>query len=218
MAASVETSQYERDLRSARKEWKRSKDSAVKWSRGSRHLAGIRCNIQGDLIDGATAPDCRKFRPEKKFSESHHLPKHTPNLVKMRSLHHTPLSRKAAKLHALSEIQAADHGDASPGSTPSLARTLSASAAADAGVLYSFDRTDSPGAPLTLEVFVKKTTWRETEKLVEREYEVLDGNGESLRGRRATALLRKGGTTGEGGKESGGDEEQGVEDDGFELV
>jgi hypothetical protein len=129
-----------------------------------------------------------------------------------------PLSRKAAKLHALSEIQAGDHGDASPASSPSLSRTLSASIAADAGVLYSFDRTDSPGAPLTLEVFVKKTTWRETEKLVEREYEVLDGNGDALRGRRARALLRRGGTTGEGGKEPGGAEEQGVEDDGFELV
>jgi hypothetical protein len=71
MAASVETSQYERDLRSARKEWKRTKDSAVKWSRGSRHLAGIRYNIQGDLVDGVAAPTCQlsKFRPEKKFSE-----------------------------------------------------------------------------------------------------------------------------------------------------
>lgn len=67
MAASVENSQYERDLRSARKEWKRTKDSSVKWSYGHRHLAGIPVNFMGEATKPAGAPD--KFRPGKKDSE-----------------------------------------------------------------------------------------------------------------------------------------------------
>lgn len=80
-------------------------------------------------------------------------------------------------------------------------------------VLYNFDRADSPGRPLTLEVFVKKTG-RDTEKLVEKEYEVLDVNGDALKGRKARRNLR-------GGVRSGAkstDQEAEVDEDGFELV
>lgn len=80
-------------------------------------------------------------------------------------------------------------------------------------VLYSFDRSDSPGRPLTLEVFVK-TTGRETEKFVEKEYEVIDGNGDMLKGRKARRNLRRGAAA--GGKSA--DEELEVDEDGFELV
>ncbi|KAL2189587.1 hypothetical protein L209DRAFT_749424 [Thermothelomyces heterothallicus CBS 203.75] len=92
----------------------------------------------------------------------------------------------------------------------------------DAGVLYSFDRADTPGRPLTLDVFVKNTSGKETEKLVEREYEVLDGNGEAVKGRKARAVLRKSGSSGtaagagEGRKDG---EQEGTEvEDGFELI
>lgn len=80
-------------------------------------------------------------------------------------------------------------------------------------VLYSFDRTDTPGRPLTLEVFVK-TTGRETEKFVEKEYEVIDANGDALRGRKARSNLRRG--TAGAGKSAG--EEMEVDEDGFELI
>lgn len=98
-------------------------------------------------------------------------------------------------------------------------------------VYYSFDHAESPGhRPLTLGAFVK-TTGRETEKLVEREYEVLDCNGEALRGRKARRVLRKeessSSTTstaaaairssGAGGHERK-DDGEGFEDEGFELV
>jgi len=56
--------------------------------------------------------------------------------------------------------------------------------------LYSFDRVDSPARVLSLDVFVKPNA-RETEKLVEKEYEVLDANGDALKGRRARQTLRK---------------------------
>lgn len=55
---------------------------------------------------------------------------------------------------------------------------------------YSFDRTESPNRPLNLGIFVK-TTNRDTERLVEREYEILDAAGESLHGRKARQDLRK---------------------------
>lgn len=80
-------------------------------------------------------------------------------------------------------------------------------------ILYSFDRADSPGRPLTLEVFVK-TTGRETEKFVEKEYEVIDSRGDALKGRKARRNLRQG--AGAGSKEA--DEESMVDEDGFELV
>lgn len=80
-------------------------------------------------------------------------------------------------------------------------------------VLYSFDRTDSPGRPVTLEVFVK-TTGRETEKFVEKEYEVIDANGDALKGRKARRNLRLGTTMGA----KSGNEEMEIDEDGFELV
>lgn len=80
-------------------------------------------------------------------------------------------------------------------------------------VLYSFDRADSPGRPLTLEVFVKKTG-RDTEKFVEKEYEILDVNGDALKGRKARRNLRGGANTGTKSTE----EEAEVDEDGFELV
>lgn len=54
---------------------------------------------------------------------------------------------------------------------------------------------------------------------MEREYEVLDGNGEAVRGRRARAVLRRTGASkerGDGGGELEGGKEE--EDEGFELV
>lgn len=80
-------------------------------------------------------------------------------------------------------------------------------------VLYSFDRTDSPGRPLTLDVFVK-STGRETEKFVEKEYEVIDVNGDALKGRKARRSLRRGPAS--DAKSAGDDVE--VDEDGFELV
>ena len=58
------------------------------------------------------------------------------------------------------------------------------------GALYSFDRLETPGRPVSLEVFVK-ATGRETEQLVQKEYEILDETGEAVKGRRARRALRQ---------------------------
>jgi hypothetical protein len=63
------TTQYERDLRSANKEWKRTKDSAAKWSHGSRHLAGITVDWTGNVPDNVPDHQLAKSRPGKKPSE-----------------------------------------------------------------------------------------------------------------------------------------------------
>lgn len=78
--------------------------------------------------------------------------------------------------------------------------------------LYSFDKSESPGKPLSLEVFVKTNT-KQTEKLVEKEYEVLDYNGEAVKGRKALKDVHRGKTLTPRAEEA-----ELIEVDGFELV
>lgn len=75
--------------------------------------------------------------------------------------------------------------------------------------LYSFDRVESPGGPVTLDLFVKPASPRDTERLVRKEYEVLDANGQPLKGRKAKKDLRRAALD---------PTPDADEDDGFELV
>lgn len=70
---------------------------------------------------------------------------------------------------------------------------------------YSFDLAESPYRPLSLDVFIKNATGRETERMVEKEYEILNENGQILKGREARQNLRR-------------DYVLTAEDEGFELV
>ncbi|KAH6856715.1 hypothetical protein B0I37DRAFT_81263 [Chaetomium sp. MPI-CAGE-AT-0009] len=225
----ADSTQYERDLRSANKEWRRSKDSSVKWAHGSRYLAGIEVKYgfyDGELGNGATAPAhmFAKSRPNKRPSELNHHSKLSQNIIKTRSAHDMPAARRRSKMHCQTEIEAATGPavDLPRGGSSLFAAAPTVAPAADADVLYSFDRADTPGRPVTLEVFVKNTTGRDTERLVEREYEVLDANGDAVRGRRARAVLRRGasGERGAGGGADGGGEVEEMREveGGFELV
>lgn len=64
----------------------------------------------------------------------------------------------------------------------------SAPTSGDEGVLYSFDREASPASSLGLGGLVEKAEQhfraRETERIVRGEYEVLDGEGETVRAKR----------------------------------
>lgn len=128
----------------------------------------------------------------------------------MRASYDPRAGRMRTKLYAKGEIT--DMSSSAPSDlpptpgAPALIRRMSASD----NFLYSFDRNDTPGKPLTLELFVKSPTAKETEKFVAKEYEILDGNGEALKGMRARKNLRAGGT--------GTVEDEIVEDEGFELV
>jgi len=137
----------------------------------------------------------------------------THNIVKAKIPWDIPRSHSRAKVDPMEELN-----------DPSLTRSIidmlpsptaqneakTRTNAADQ-ILYSFDRVDSPGQPLSLDVFVKSDV-KGTEKLVEREYEVLDINGDALKGRKARRTLRH-----PSPKQRAS--ESAVEDvDGFELV
>lgn len=130
----------------------------------------------------------------------------------MRSNWDMPVGRVRAKLYAKREIN--DASSRSVSELPPISPLVRRLSAADSGVLYSFDRAETPGRPLTLDIFVKGPTGRDTERFVEKEYEILDANGEPLKGRKARRNLRHAATD-VGGADQGDDAE---EDDGFELV
>jgi hypothetical protein len=77
--------------------------------------------------------------------------------------------------------------------------------------MYSFDQMEGPGKPLSLDVFVKTNT-KATEKLVEKEYEILDYNGDAVKGRKALKDVHRGKMV------PPAEEAELVEDEGFELV
>lgn len=87
-----------------------------------------------------------------------------------------------------------------------------AASVSDNGLLYSFDSVVTPGAPTSLEQYVRPSAkpGRETEKLVSREYEVLDDKGDVVRGRKARATLAR--------KHDSAPEALVEEEDDFELV
>lgn len=138
-----------------------------------------------------------------------HHTKRSTNLVKMRSNWNNSPGLFRTKLHAKSEINEANRylGDLPPTTAPALVRRQSAGE----NVLYSFDRLDTPGRPYTLDFFVKAPTARDTEKFVEKEYEILDTHGQALKGRKARRELRH-------GHADAGAQDAIVEDEGFELV
>ncbi|KAL2267547.1 hypothetical protein VTJ83DRAFT_4824 [Remersonia thermophila] len=256
MTTLSDAAQFERDLRAARTEWKHQKDHVAKWAYGTRPLYGVRVDWNGNLPAGSTLPEsvlskarpCRKPKSKNSGVKPHNFVKPGGRLQ-----YYTPLGRQRVACHVLAEMQdatsalmarRAGNPNAFPeparvrsGSLSSSSSALSSSSAAADPFIYSFDCTESPNRPLTLEVFVKPSGVNrhggrggrngglggETERLVEREYEVVDGNGEPVRGRRVRAILRKEergrrerkGESGDGGV---GAEERWEEDEGFELI
>lgn len=136
-------------------------------------------------------------------------PRKSHNLVKMRSNRDAPFGRMRTQLYAKREIT--DVTSRSFGELPPTGPLVRRASATD-NVLYSFDRADTPGRPLTLDIFVKSPTARDTERLVEKEYEILDTNGEALKGRKARRNLRQ------AASDLGPANDEVVEDEGFELL
>ncbi|KAK7748888.1 hypothetical protein SLS53_000912 [Cytospora paraplurivora] len=200
--------QYERDLRSANQEWKRSKDASVKWSYGSTATSSWFASLPPD-----TESENFRAQPLGKWSDQFgthdknkgNINKYTRTTGHIREL---PSKRVRSKVSAQEEIDAASHSVLDY--LPSPVRRQSSGMD---NILYSFDRTETPGRPLTLDIFVK-TTGRDTEKFVEKEYEILDANGDAVKGKKARRTLRHGVTT----DTKSADVEPEVDEDGFELV
>ncbi len=71
MATSFENPvQFERDLRSAHKDFKRSRDFTAKWSNGARPLHGCRIDSATLEASGGTEEQRAKTRPRQKLSET----------------------------------------------------------------------------------------------------------------------------------------------------
>ncbi|KAB5576473.1 hypothetical protein GE09DRAFT_1216169 [Coniochaeta sp. 2T2.1] len=213
MDSSADHTQYDRDLRGASQEYKRYQDSTHKWRLGAIPLSPVRGvyidDGRGSVITTVDRPaELGKVRPRHgdHASDPH---KDGRNLNKVGRSNHWSSSYRTviAKTRIADEIDAAaaagfkDHAGGDPPVSPT------------AGVgndpfIYSFDSVVTPGAPLSLDVFVKQPTARDTERLVEKEYEVVDENGLALKGKERKGNLRKTGS---------GVEEARVED-GFEIV
>ncbi|KAK4204151.1 hypothetical protein QBC40DRAFT_293188 [Triangularia verruculosa] len=183
----VESPQYERDLRHSAKERKRVKDHSTKWRHGSRFLSGVTTVpwFEDVPVKYSNEGHIAKMRPEKRYIDRYHETRKLTvgqNIVKGRPHWNTPIS--AINNRHAKEISAADLND--------VANNLPSVVPPQEDFLYSFDRNDSPDRPVTLEVFVKSATNKETERLVAKEYEVVDGNGEAVKGRRARRVLRSG--------------------------
>ncbi|KAK8128194.1 hypothetical protein PG984_009302 [Apiospora sp. TS-2023a] len=166
-----------RDLRAAAQDPKRAKEQYSKWSRGSRPLPGNKNDILDNSFHTGT-----KVRPQRALPENR-IRNH--NIVKAKIPWDIPHNHSRAKVNPMEEL--------SDPLTRSLIESLPSAERPKTNVaddfLYSFDRVDSPGQPLSLDVFVK-SDGKGTEKLIEREYEVLDINGDALKGRKARRILR----------------------------
>lgn len=234
MATSLDSSvQYERDLRSSHKEWKRTKDSSTKWASGARDLPGVKksWSMTGELLSSNQHHPNQmiKSRPARKVRDACgcEYPKQSSrNMYKLRGGNVGYHSINFPKLFAAKDIRYGDDHDfstppsRSTRSSPSVSTTKnlfsSITSASEDNFLYSFDQDSTPGfsrTPLTLENFVK-TDDRKTEKFVEKEYEILDANGEALKGRKAKRRGLRGGAS----QQEKGEDEEVVEDEGFELV
>jgi hypothetical protein len=61
------STQYERDLRSAGKAYKREKKAHAKWAHGTRPMPGITANLVTGEVTGGNAAARTKTRPEKRW-------------------------------------------------------------------------------------------------------------------------------------------------------
>ncbi|EMR62186.1 hypothetical protein MGN70_005753 [Eutypa lata] len=199
-----------KDFRSATQSSKRFKEHKAKWSLGSRPSPGVQYSIWNpDVFLTGSESQREKIRPDKRLSHGRFQ---SHNIVKPRNAriaHDIPQSHSRAKCDALTELSDPSNTSRSiHDMLPSLEeRRMNGSD----NVLYSFDRAETPGKPLSLDVFFK-TNPRETEKFVEKEYEILDANGEALKGRKARRDLRR------QSPHAIAEEPGLIEDEGFELV
>ncbi|TRX88867.1 hypothetical protein FHL15_010210 [Xylaria flabelliformis] len=200
-----------RDLRSGAHETKRVKDHNHKWARGKRPSAGVKSEWLGvgPFLTGSPEQQ-EKVRPWS-LPNGKHI--RSPNVTKPHTSHGfcmVPEGYWAPKSDILVELQDPVNMSSSLRDLLPSPYTQRKQSVTD-DFLYSFDKAESPGKPLPLEVFVKTNT-KATEKFVEKEYEILDYHGNIVKGRKALKDVHRGKTA------PPAEEIELIEDDGFELV
>ncbi|KAI9167277.1 hypothetical protein HJFPF1_03403 [Paramyrothecium foliicola] len=205
MAVPEYTGPLERDLRSADRDLKRDRDLTAKWEHGSRPLPnGKNPDLLEQMPGLQNECSASLIRPRKKWSEwrRSHTTKKNHNVNKPESNWDLPAGRMRTAANAKHEVQDASNSHSLVYLLPNPRQT--------------FVRTESsqphenqeglPDMLLPLSLFIK-TSGRETERLVEKEYEILDDSGQLLKGRKARYNLRH-----------GNDHNSKQDDDGFELL
>ncbi|KAI1818387.1 hypothetical protein GGS20DRAFT_286863 [Poronia punctata] len=197
-----------RDFRSDSQDRKRAKDHDHKWANGVRPSGGVWFDYPQQVWSGSEEQQ-QKVRPGRPRNHVHSA---HGNLNKAKYRRHEdghPMVQ--GKIGAMSELK--DSSNMTRSFTDQLPPFYSRQMKnASDDFIYSFDKKESPGKPLSLEIFVKTNT-KETEKIVEKEYEILDYNGDAVKGRKALKDLHRGKLVPAPVEES-----EPVEEDGFELV
>lgn len=201
------------DLRSEAQDAKRAREHSQKWANGTRPLSGvctITCRSSLDSYRHDNFHDGR-VRPDKADRQYPFKTQNVNKTLRVMSQIDMPQDRYRANLDA--RVQIADPDSLTDYLAVEPAGFPEARSPAD-GVLYSFDSQVTPG-PLSLDVFIKENprATRAAERHLENEYEIVDGNGDSVKGRRARNMLR-------GQKNAPLEEhsELARDDDGFELI
>ncbi|KAI1332384.1 hypothetical protein F5Y16DRAFT_176521 [Xylariaceae sp. FL0255] len=215
-----------RDFRSSARDSKRTKDHNTKWANGIRASPGVKAvwTIAGPGQTGRKEQQ-EKSRPEKapRFVTARLPKRHRAyeTVVPKRYEHHNinkpdapsrgdmPISHWRTKVSNIVELQ--ESSNLSNSLLELLPSPAQQNLAQSEDFLYNFDRSESPGKPLSLDVYIKPNA-KETEKFVEKEYEILDNNGEAVKGRKARMNLRHGKSL------PAAEEPKIVEEEGFELV
>jgi hypothetical protein len=211
MAPTELSAMYARELRSGAREAKRYKDQTAKWAHGERLLPGCRPihSTDGPSPDinvgekGADGPNRRRpvahhprHRNSSRDSKDHDDEHKRPHVKGGRSAPADEVLQSKSIIDLL--LSPGNRGPATE---------------APGDYCYSFDHAISPAASLPLAAFVKQDA-RGTEKLVEKEYEILDANGEAVRGKKARRTLRQASSASPETRP----QPVTIEDDDFELV
>jgi hypothetical protein len=179
-----------RDLRSADLDSKRFRDSQSKWSHGKRPSAGCKFDWWTLEAVGGSESQRAAARPRPKESDiGHHYRRKDQNFVKGRSTWDLPSRRVEASAKAKAEIQEGSMALSLSLSQPIL--DASPSLSLSDTFPRSFDASSSPNQPQSLNGYIKPVKEKGTERLIQREYEVVDSYGQASRGKRATQNLRK---------------------------
>jgi hypothetical protein len=168
------------DVRSIDRDFKRGRDLASKWSNGARPSPGCYLYLTSMTVCGGGSDGQRhKVRPQQK---------------KRATRFREEWQSSAGLSEAINEAH-----DYAPGPSPNVGRRASSSLelgqASKQGHDGPFETNATttlsgvPLQPIALDVFVK-TPGQETEKLVRKEYEILDSEDKALKGRKARETLR----------------------------
>ncbi|KAM3064937.1 hypothetical protein ACMFMG_011235 [Clarireedia jacksonii] len=171
-----------RDIRAEAQPFKRDKDHNQKWSQGFRPLPGVNATI-------LYPKEGEKCRPRKQWSQVNTDRKSRANITPKpfgaptRQFNSSVGSRYFRQTDAYLEAAEVSSNPLSKSLLDLLPDHYNGIGAhGDEGVLYSFDRTDSPPNKVDLgglvELAEKKWVNEQTDKIIKGEYEVLDAQGE----------------------------------------